>query len=89
MKISPTSSRTFAETIDTGSMISDFLLKLLKLTEEGIGKIHSTEMKLHFVEPDPTPFYHRSRPLAEALLPLVDKEPQPLENSNVIKHSEV
>ena len=51
--------------------------------------IPSTKMKLHFKEPNPTPVYHRFRPVAQALLPLVDDELQHLQNSNVIKRIEV
>jgi len=55
---------------------------------DGIGRIPSKEAVFHF-HSTPEPVYHRPRPVAEAILPLVDKELDLLEKNGVIERIDV
>jgi len=64
------------------------LEKHANLHRDGIGKITSTEVGFQFHTP-PQPAYHRPRPVAEALLSLVEKELELLEANGVVERVNV
>ena len=77
------------EAADLVTEAQELIKKYPNLTKEGIGKIPSTEMKLHFEVQNPKPVYCRARPVAQALIPLIDRELDLLESSGVVERVNV